>query len=96
MEAKKVLKSEVEIKRERCEAAIRRMRERCGDTRSEAEIKADVERMFYYTPEEAERIIAALEEDRNDVVPMENGAELHLVPKKEFIQRIREMTRWPK
>lgn len=92
--AKKVLKSEADRRRERAYAAIRRMEAKRGDRRTEAEIIADVDRHFHYTPEEAARLIASIEADSHDCVPTEDGdGGVYLWPKEDMIEHIRKMTR---
>ena len=96
----KRLKSEEDRACEAVHRSVIRMLREGGDTRSDEEILRDADRRYrrnnYYTKEQAEKLIARIENGYGrGFVISENSlnGEVHLLSKEEQIQRIKDATR---
>lgn len=87
-------KTKAELDREAGERAYRRFLELTGDTRTDMERQADVEKIIGYSVEEAAEEIAAIEKSGRTWFSMESSAgELVTYSKEDMISLIRRSIR---
>lgn len=76
------------------EEALARARVRRGDMRTSEQVQADVEKRYYYTPEEADELIKGIENSPFHFFKWENSAGFPVsYTKEEEIARIRKLVR---
>lgn len=70
--------------------ALARLRVKCGDTRTSEQIEMDVEKRYYYTPQEADALIRGIESSPFHFFRGEN----RIYTKEEEIARVRRRVRF--